>query len=139
MTKPTRDSAVRGGLPPVVSGMLAIVLALFVLPSALNVPQSNPTQTLEFAPIPPQDDQPPPPEPGNVETLSLGTSSTAPAGDADGGAGPGLPPPPVPDGVGARPVTKRCVGNPPRQTEDPMSPRAWRTSTVTTAGRPIAE
>jgi len=108
--------------PPLSGSLVALGLALFVLPSALNVPQSNPTQTLEFAPIPPQDDQPPPPEPGNVETLSLGTSSTAPAGDADGDAGPGLPPPPVPDGVGARPVTKRCVGNPPRQTEDPMSP-----------------
>jgi len=108
--------------PPLGGALVSALIAVFVLPSALNIPQSNPTQTLEFAPIPPEDDDPPPPDPGNVQSLSLGSSSTAPAADADGGAGPGLPPPPLPDGVGVRPITKRCVGNPPRQTEDPMSP-----------------
>ncbi|HEX9890347.1 MAG TPA: hypothetical protein VGA69_12760, partial [Nitriliruptorales bacterium] len=65
----------------------------------------------------------PPPDSGNVERLGLGSTPTVP-GDALGGDGPGLspPPPPVPDGAGERPVTKRCVGNPPRQTEDPLSP-----------------
>ncbi|HEX9766038.1 MAG TPA: hypothetical protein VGA36_04685 [Nitriliruptorales bacterium] len=111
--------------PPLAGGLVAALLAIFVLPSALNVPQSNPTQTLEFAPIPPQDDEPPPPETSNLETLGLGSSSTAPAGDAfgtDGTGGVDLPPPGVPGGAGERPVTKRCVGDPPRQTEDPMSP-----------------
>jgi len=107
---------------PLGSALLAVLMAMFVLPSALNVPQSNPTQTLEFAPIPPEDDTPPPPEASNLESLSLGSSSTAPAGDAMGGSGRALPPPPIPDGAGERPITKRCVGNPPRQTEDPSSP-----------------
>ncbi|HEX9765141.1 MAG TPA: hypothetical protein VGA36_00155 [Nitriliruptorales bacterium] len=103
------------------SSITAVLIALLVLPSALNVPQSSPSQTLEFAPVPP-DDEDPPPDVSNVESLSLGTSSSIP-GDAPGGAGPELPPPPsVPGGVGARPVTKRCVGNPPRQTEDELSP-----------------
>ncbi|HEX9766736.1 MAG TPA: hypothetical protein VGA36_08225 [Nitriliruptorales bacterium] len=110
------------GIPPLISAGVAITLALFVLPSALNVPQSNPTQTLEFAPIPPEDDEPPPPEAVNLESLSLGETSTAPTADARGGAGPALPPPALPEGSGQRPVTKRCVGDPPRQTSDPLAP-----------------
>ncbi|HEX9766740.1 MAG TPA: hypothetical protein VGA36_08245, partial [Nitriliruptorales bacterium] len=54
--------------------------------------------------------------------LGLGSSDTAPPADTIGGGDPGLPPPPAPEGAGERPVTKRCVGNPPRQTEDPLSP-----------------
>ncbi|HEX9765899.1 MAG TPA: hypothetical protein VGA36_03985, partial [Nitriliruptorales bacterium] len=108
---------------PLTGVLVALGLALFVLPSALNVPQSNPAQTLEFAPVPPQEDQPPPPDSGNVARLGLGSSSTAPAGDAPGGDGLGPPPPPpIPEGAGARPIAKRCVGNPPRQTEDPLAP-----------------
>ncbi|HEX9890409.1 MAG TPA: hypothetical protein VGA69_13070 [Nitriliruptorales bacterium] len=109
-------------MPPLTSAGVAVGLALFVLPSALNVPQSNPTQTLEFAPVPPQDDQPPPPDSGNVESLGLGSSSTAPEGAGPDRAGPGVPPPAPPVGRGERPVTKRCVGDPPRQTEDPLAP-----------------
>jgi len=97
-------------------------MAILVLPSALNVPQSNPTQTLEFAPIPPEDDQPPPPEAANLESLGLGSSTSAPAAAADGGTGPGVTAPPPPLGLGDRPVTKRCIGSPPRQTEDPLAP-----------------
>ncbi|HEX9888729.1 MAG TPA: hypothetical protein VGA69_04585 [Nitriliruptorales bacterium] len=113
--------------PPLTGALIAVLLAVFVLPSSLNVPQSNPTQTIEFAPVPPEDEQPPPPETGDVNALGLGSSSTAPSGDAPGGDGRGgaeLPPVPVPEGVGERPVTKRCVMTPtgPRQTEDPMSP-----------------
>ncbi|HEX9888789.1 MAG TPA: hypothetical protein VGA69_04885 [Nitriliruptorales bacterium] len=107
---------------PLSSALIATLLAIFVLPSALNVPQSNPSQTLEFAPVPPAVDDPPPPDAGNVETLSLGMSASV-TGDAPGGDGPGqqpvaLPPP----GVGDNPITKRCVGRPPRQTDDPLAP-----------------
>ena len=35
---------------------VALLLAAFVLPSSLNVPQSNPSTTLEFAPVPPEDE-----------------------------------------------------------------------------------
>ncbi|HEX9890289.1 MAG TPA: hypothetical protein VGA69_12470 [Nitriliruptorales bacterium] len=109
--------------PPLTGALVAVLLAVFVLPSALNVPQSNPTQTLEFAPVPPADDAPPQPEAsGNVSELALG-SSAGPEGDEPGGDGQGLPPPPpVPEGVGDVPVSKRCVGGPPRQTSDPMAP-----------------
>ncbi|HEX9767143.1 MAG TPA: hypothetical protein VGA36_10290 [Nitriliruptorales bacterium] len=106
--------------PPLSGALMAVLLSVFVLPSALNVPQSNPTQTLEFAPVPPDDqDQPPPPQ-GNTASLGLGSSSTT-IGETLSGDGPGVPPP-IPDGVGEQPVTKRCVGNPPRQTEDPLAP-----------------
>ncbi|HEV7887768.1 MAG TPA: hypothetical protein VGO92_09425, partial [Acidimicrobiales bacterium] len=99
---------------------LAIVLA--VLPSALNLPQSNPTQTLEYAPVPP-DDQSNDAVQGNLGALGLGASAGVKGGGARGGSGPG--------GTGALPVESpptpdeaeyRCVGKPPRQTEDPLSP-----------------
>jgi len=117
-----RDSDMARRYSPLASVLVAVLIALFVLPSALNIPQSNPTQTLEFAPIPPEDDQPPPPDTGNLSELALGSS--APPVASAGGDGPGTaaPLPPLPLGVGERPVTKRCVGSPPRQTEDPMAP-----------------
>lgn len=122
MAKKQSDTHWSRRYPPLASAAVAMLLALFVLPSALNVPQSNPTQTLEFAPIPP-DDNPPPPEVANLESLSLGTSAGLPADAPGGNHDTGLPPPPaIPDGVGETPVTKRCVGSPPRQSEDPLSP-----------------
>jgi len=107
--------------PPLISILVALVLAIAVLPSALNLPQTNPTQTLEYAPVPPEDDDVPPPA-GNLSSLGLGSSSGV-AEDALGGDGGGVPPPPpLGGGKGVNPSTKRCVGNPPRQTEDPSSP-----------------
>ena len=107
--------------PPLVTILVALVLAISVLPSALNLPQTNPTQTLEYAPVAPEDNDVPPPA-GNLSSLGLGSSSGV-AEDALGGDGAGddvLPP--IPGGKGASPSNKRCVGNPPRQTEDPTSP-----------------
>jgi hypothetical protein len=95
---------------------LALLVAVFVLPSSLNLPQSNPSTVLEYAPVPPEDDEPPPPADGNLSSLGLGSSNTLAAPVAP----PPLPPPL--EGVGGRPNQKRCVGNPPRQTEDPTSP-----------------
>lgn len=112
--------------PPLVVPLLAIAMALTLLPSSLNLPQSNPAQTLEYAPVPPSEEDVPPPA-GDFAELGLG-ESPGPEGDgAEGGdqGGPGdeLPPPPPADpGVGKTPTTKRCVGNPPRQTEDILSP-----------------
>jgi hypothetical protein len=107
--------------PPLVTILVALVLAIAVLPSALNLPQTNPTQTLEYAPVPPEDNEEPPPADGNLSSLGLGSSSGV-AEDAEGGDGPGITLPALPGGKGANPSTKRCVGNPPRQTEDPSSP-----------------
>lgn len=122
--------------PPLLTLVVALLIALIVLPSSLNVPQSNPATTLEFAPVPPEDDTPPPPVDGNFSSLGLAGSSNLTSGGAPGGdqGGPGdddglddalgdLPPPlDAPGGVGKSPRTKNCVGNPPRQTEDPLSP-----------------
>ena len=106
--------------PPLVTILVALILAIAVLPSALNLPQTNPTQTLEYAPVPPEESDDPPPA-GNLSSLGLGSSSGV-AADAEGGEGPGGTLPPLPGGKGVNPSTKRCVGNPPRQTEDPTSP-----------------
>jgi len=105
---------------PLVTATLAMLLLLAVLPSALNLPQSEPTETLEYAPVPPEDDITTPPV-GNFSSLGLGSSlSLGGIGDPEG------QPPPDITGAGGRvvktPSTKRCVGNPPRQTADPLSP-----------------
>ncbi|HEX9889394.1 MAG TPA: hypothetical protein VGA69_07935 [Nitriliruptorales bacterium] len=112
----------RWGVPGVTFA-ITLVFVVAVLPSALNVPQSNPTQTLEFAPIPPQDEDSPPPDAANLGSMSLGSSGSIPGNRVGDGNGlPPPPPPPRPDGAGLRPVTKLCVGNPPRQTDDPLTP-----------------
>jgi len=105
--------------PPLITLLVALLLALVVMPSALNLPQTNPTQTLEYAPVPPDDNSPPPPQ-GNLSALGLGSSSAVNAGGAAGGNNESVKLPPV--GKGVTPSTKRCVGSPPRQTEDPLSP-----------------
>lgn len=104
--------------PPLISLVIVLLMAALILPSALNLPQANPTTVLEYAPVPPEDDALPSAE-GNVSSLGLGSSSGLTTGA----------PPPVPTvdpqkkgGSGKRPVTKRCVGKPLRQTEDPNSP-----------------
>lgn len=107
--------------PPLVLAGLAMLLLLAVLPSALNLPQTNPSQTLEYAPVPPEDENVTPPA-GNFSSLGLGSSpSPGAAGEPAGGeladAGETLAGRAV-----KAPSTKRCVGNPPRQTEDPLSP-----------------
>jgi hypothetical protein len=96
-----------------------MVLLLSAMPSALNLPQTNPSQTLEYAPVPPEDEQTNPPA-GNFSSLGLGSSSGIGQEGAGGGA-PEVPVGPVGKALKA-PSTKRCVGSPPRQTEDPLSP-----------------
>lgn len=108
--------------PPLLTMLLALVLAVVVLPSSLNLPQTNPTQTLEFAPVPPDDENDDPPA-GNAAALGAGDSSTIGA-EGTGGEGDGGPPPPPPDDSGGGRVdpNTQCVGNPPRQTFDPLAP-----------------
>ena len=106
--------------PPLAISALAMLLLLAVLPSALNLPQSNPTEQLEYAPGPPEDDNDVTPPAGNLSSFGLGSSGSLDAGAA--GEGPGGGPIETPGGKGARPVTKRCVGNPPKQTSDPLAP-----------------
>jgi hypothetical protein len=112
----TRDWARK--YPPLVAVGVAVLIALAVLPSSLNLPQSNPATTLEYAPVPPSDENPPPPS-GNLSSLGLAGSSSLEGPGADGDLGGGL------DQLlnnRGKPGFKRCVGKPPRQTEDPLSP-----------------
>src|SRR5688500_440409 len=95
-----------------------MLLLLAVLPSALHLPQTNPSQTLEYAPVPPEDDINPPPS-GDFSSLGLGSGASRGIDAVGEPAGP----PRGPEGRSIKtPSTKRCVGTPPRQTEDPLSP-----------------
>jgi hypothetical protein len=97
---------------------VAAFIAVAVLPSSLVLPQTNPTRTLEYAPVPPSDENAPPPAGGNLSSLGLGSSGTLTSR-----VNPATPPPANSrTTVGKNLATKHCVGNPPRQTEDPLSP-----------------
>src|SRR5437763_1340917 len=72
---PSRRRRWTRGYPPLLLLALAIVTVVLVLPSSLNLPQSNPSTVLEFAPVPPQDKNPPPVT-GNLSSLGLGSSRT---------------------------------------------------------------
>ncbi len=109
--------------PPLVSMLAGLLIAILVMPSALNLPQNNPTQTLEFAPVPPEDSDDPPPPDGNFDQLGLGSSESLSGDGALGGDGPGTTttlPPPVEKGQGGNVSQFRCVEG--RQTEDPLAP-----------------
>ena len=99
--------------PPLAAVAAALLLLVFALPSALNLPQANPGQTLEYAPVPGNSTSAPPG--GNLAGLGLAAGS-----GSGSGAAPGAPAQ-VPPGV-ADASPKACVGNPPRQTEDPLAP-----------------
>jgi len=109
--------------PPLLTFVLALAIAIIVLPSSLNLPQANPSTTLELAPVPPSDENPPPL--GNLNQLGLGHSSSIEGGGAQGEGLGGALPGPDSGGLG-RPVgTKRCVklsDGRLHQTEDPLSP-----------------
>jgi hypothetical protein len=88
-----------------------LALAILALPSALNLPQANPGQLAEYAPVPGNSNLAS--SQGNVAGLGLGQGS---------GPSEGIPPQQQ-SGSGVQPPSKyQCVGNPPRQTEDPLSP-----------------
>ncbi len=113
-TKQKRSSAVRR-YPGLVLLAAAAALAI-LLPSALNVPQSGPSTLAEFAPVPGQGQ-------GQSDVSDLGQGSS---GGLGFGAGQGRSAD-VGQGADKGPVQKkaklkRCVGSPPRQTEDPLSP-----------------
>src|SRR5688500_2107108 len=60
---------------PLVTSMLAALALLSIFPSALNIPQSTPSETLEYAPVPPEDQDDITPPAGNFSSLGLGSSS----------------------------------------------------------------
>jgi len=115
---PSRPSSWQRRYPPLLTVALAVALVALVMPSALRLPQSNPREVPEFAPVPGQQ------KAGNAGASFDGLGAD---GNLDGGttAGPAAESPPTPPpllGQGRNPVSKQCVGNPPRQTEDKLSP-----------------
>jgi len=100
----------------------AVALAL-LLPSGLNVPNSGPSSLAEYAPVPGQSNAP-----SDLAQVGQASSSGGPGfgGGGQGGGGGPTTVPGAPDqaarGIVRKAGNKRCVGSPPRQTEDPLSP-----------------
>ena len=111
-------------------GFLAVAALLAsLLPSALRVPLSGPSSSAELAPVPGKNDS----AQGDLSALGESSTDGLGSGGGTGGLGRGgfgspgsadgaVEAPPPPDGSGRNLRNKRCVGSPPRQTEDPLSP-----------------
>lgn len=108
--------------PPLLAVGVAMLIALAILPSSLNIPQTNPAQTLEYAPVPPDDEAPPPNQSGNLSSLGLaGSSSLESSSSPEEELEELLDLDPDEDGgTKGDPTRARCVAG--RQTEDPLSP-----------------
>jgi hypothetical protein len=119
---PGRQSQWARKYPPLLALAVAVLIALAVLPSSLNLPQSNPSTTLEYAPVPPDDQNATPPNNGNLSSLGLAGSSSLEQGGAPGGDDGGLLDNSALEKIKKTSTVRHCVGNPPRQTEDPLSP-----------------
>lgn len=102
--------------PPLVAAIIATVLVFLVLPNPLSIPQTNPSASAEYAPVPGDAQQA---QSANFSQTSEATSAGVGSGGDSIGALPGTPPQQIPE---FKPRQKSCVGNPPRQTEDPLSP-----------------
>lgn len=120
-----RATPSRQRYPPLLALVAGVVLAIVVLPSALNLPQSNPTQTAEYAPVPGQNGSS---ANGNAASLGLAGSSDLTDSVATPTATPGsgdLSPNRV-NGTPTshRPTGKSCVfvNGALHQSEDPLSP-----------------
>ena len=122
MSSPTAVTRARRNYPPLLIAFGVMLGILAILPSSLDLPQSNPAETLEYAPVPPEEDESGKPPPGNFASLGAATSGSFAAGTGGADEGPGGGGAAELGGRGKNPSTKRCVGTPPRQTEDPLSP-----------------
>src|SRR5579885_94945 len=102
--------------PPLAALVVGVILAVVLLPSVLNLPQANPTEIAEYAPVPPNNQEAPPG--GNLSSLGLAGSSTLQESVSAGAEGPSQA------SYGSVPQALRCVmiGGEPHQTEDPLSP-----------------
>lgn len=108
------SSKLRNLAPPITSLAVVLLITLAILPSALNLPQTNPSTVLEYAPIPPEDESTPPFSGGGLGSLGLAGSSSLTSAAA--------PPTPPLTKKNLPPIQqqKRCVKG--HQTEDPNSP-----------------
>ena len=122
----TKNNALRRY--PALAYLAAASALALLLPSGLNVLQSGPTTLAEYAPVPGEGE-------GSSDVGELGQVASVGVGSGgSGGSGPAgreetaaTTTPPEAEAVRSgrlvrRPGTKRCVGDPPRQTEDPLSP-----------------
>jgi hypothetical protein len=110
---------------PALAGFGALGVMALLLPSTLNVPQTGPTTLAEFAPVPGK-------TMSNIANLTelaptssdgIGAGGTGVTTGAAGNAAPATTIATRASNAGKRRAgTKHCVGNPPRQTEDPLSP-----------------
>ncbi|HEX6489274.1 MAG TPA: hypothetical protein VF137_10465 [Candidatus Dormibacteraeota bacterium] len=98
--------------------VIGIVLAVVLLPSVLNLPQANPTDIAEYAPVPPNNSAAPPG--GNLNSLGLAGSQSLQESVTNGGLSGGESAPEY----GSVPQALRCViiAGEAHQTEDPLSP-----------------
>jgi hypothetical protein len=113
---PTKQQQkVRAYGPPAVAVMLVALITVTILPSSLNLPQTNPSTVLEYAPIPPDDEAPPITQSGSLSSLSAAGSSSLTTAQS-------TPPPLNLLAKELPPIQqqKSCVEG--RQTEDPNSP-----------------
>ena len=111
----TKTSHIGRRYPALAFIAVGAALAL-LLPTALNVPQSGPTNLAEYAPVPGKGEgESQLSDPSQANSGGLGFGSGTGEGSGSGSSGLGAP-------GQRRPKLKRCVGNPPRQTEDPLSP-----------------
>lgn len=103
---------------PIAALLVGILLAVLFLPSSLNLPQANPNEIAEYAPVPPNSNQAPPG--GNIGSLGLAGSSTltedTSLASSSGGSNS--------SGYQSLPANLRCVmiDGQAHQTEDPLSP-----------------
>lgn len=103
--------------PPLASLGIAILIAVLILPSSLNLPQSNPSTVLEYAPVPPDEESPPPQTGGSIGSLGVASTSSLIRRGLDLSA---LLEDEDLFNARRRPLTKRCVAR--IQTEDPNAP-----------------
>lgn len=99
---------------PLISLAVSLLITVAILPSSLNLPQSNPSETPEYAPIPPEDDSPAITS-GGFSSLGLTSSNTLRTRIQQG------PPPETPPGRPPPSQQKECTRG--LQTEDPNSPK----------------
>ncbi|MCA1648644.1 MAG: hypothetical protein LC797_25330 [Chloroflexi bacterium] len=106
-------------------GVLALALMVAILPSSLHLPITGPPGSAEVAPVPGKQQAG-----ANLSQLGLADSGTVGSGGGaavgDGGAPAGQDTTAGVSGGGPSPdpnaPRSQCYGNPPRQTEDPLSP-----------------
>ena len=121
-------------------GGVALALMMAVLPSSLHVPITGPGSQAEVAPVPGQANGQ-----TNLSSLGLADSGTVGSGGSAANADGAVPPLPpggqLLNGIashGGAAQQARCIGNPPRQTEDPLSPPCLAGWTGSDNGGPTA-